>query len=70
MRMDTAPQIGDMADDPHAAVPFTQLVEDVEHLVEGLVVEAAETLVDEEGVEPYTARLVGDDVRESEGQRE
>jgi hypothetical protein len=48
--VDPASQIGDMADDPHAAVAFAQGVEDVEDLVEGLVVEAAEALVDEERV--------------------
>ncbi len=39
-----------MADDADAAVAFAQAVEDVEDLVEGLLVEAAEALVDEEGV--------------------
>ena len=68
--VDPAPQIGDMADDAHAAVAFAQGVQDVQHLVEGLVVEAAEALVDEEGVEPDAARLVGDDVRETEREGE
>ena len=47
--MDAPPQVGNMADDADAAVALPQGVEDVEYLVEGLVVEAAEALVDEEG---------------------
>jgi len=39
-----------MADDADAAVALAQGVEHVEDLVEGLVVEAAEALVDEEGL--------------------
>src|SRR5690349_11645549 len=68
--MDPPPQVGDMADDADAAVAFAQGVQDAEDLVQGLVVEAAEALVDEEGVEPYPAGLVGDDVREAEGEGE
>ena len=59
-----------MADDADAAVPFAQRVQDVEDLVQGLLVQAAEALVDEEGVQPGAARLVGDDVGEAERQGE
>lgn len=59
-----------MTDDADGAVPFAQAVEDVQHLVQGLLVEAAEALVDEERVEAGAARLVRDDVRETEGEGE
>ena len=63
-------QLGHVADHADHPPSVTERVEGVHHVLEGLGVERTEPLVDEEGVEVGTARLLGDHVGEAEGQRE
>src|SRR4051794_11854452 len=59
-----------MADDADDTAAVTKSVELGHDVVERFVVEGAEPLVDEEGLQPSPAGLLGDDVRETERQRE
>lgn len=48
---DPTAQVADVADDPHRATAVTQVVQHRHHLLEAVVVKAAEALVDEEGLQ-------------------
>ncbi|WP_239150559.1 hypothetical protein [Streptomyces sp. SID13588] len=57
-----------MADEPDNTVVGAPSVQDIEDLVEGVFVEAAEAFVDEVGVQWAAAGFVGDDIGQGEGQ--
>ena len=59
-----------MADHAHDAATLAQAVEHVHHLVEGVLVEGAEPLVDEQRLDAGAAGLGHDDVRQAESQGE
>ena len=63
---DPVAHLGHVADHADRAAVLAQGVEDVEHVVEGLGVEGAEALVDEQGLQVGAAGLVGDDVGQAE----
>jgi DHA2 family methylenomycin A resistance protein-like MFS transporter len=67
---DPLAELGDVADDADDAASLAQPVEDVHHLVEGVRVEAAEPLVDEQGLEARAPRLGTDHVGQAERERE
>ena len=59
-----------MRHDPDDAAALPQPVEDVHDLVEGVLVESPEALVDEQRADAGAAGFGGDDIGESQGQRE
>src|SRR5580704_4612863 len=61
-------QLGDVADDADHPASLAQAVEYGHYLVQGLLVQAAEALVDKQRLDPGPARLGGDDVGQAEGQ--
>ena len=65
---DALPELGDVADDADHAAAFPQAVEHAHHLFEGVLVQAAEALVDEQRLDPGAARLGGDHVGQAEGE--
>src|SRR5712692_8445006 len=65
---DALPELGYVADDAHHPASLAQAVEHGHHLLEGVLVEAAEALVDEQRLDPGAAGLGGDHVGEAEGQ--
>src|SRR5699024_10757936 len=67
---DAGTHLGDVADDADGAATVTEPVEHVEHLLEALLVEAAEALVDEEGAELVPTGLLADAIGEAERQGE
>src|SRR5580658_7058959 len=67
---DALPQLGDVADDTDHPAAFAQAVEHGHHLFQGVLIQAAEPLVDEQRLDPGPARLGGDDVREAERERQ
>ncbi len=70
LRGDASPQLGDVAHEADDAPALAQAVEDVHHLVEGVLVERAEALVDEQRLDARAARLGLHDVGQSQGERE
>ena len=70
LRRDPVAHLGDVADHADDPAAVAQRVEGVHHVVEGVGVQRAEALVDEQGVEVGAAGLLGDDVGQSERQRE
>ena len=67
---DAGAQVGDVADDPDGPSALAQGVEHGEHLLEALVVEAAEALVDEQRAQVEAAGLLAHRVGQPEGQGE
>ena len=65
---DAGAQVGDVADDAHGAAALAQPVEHGEHLLEAVVVEAAEALVDEQRAEVEPAGLLAHRVGQAQGQ--
>src|SRR3984957_7399529 len=63
-------EFGDVADDAHDPAARPQAVEDVHPLVEGLLVQGAESLVDEERLHRGAGRLGGDHVGQAEREGE
>src|SRR5215472_7238818 len=61
-------ELGYVADDADHPASLAQPVEHGHHLVQGLLVQAAEALVDEQRLDPGPARLGGDNVGEAEGE--
>ncbi len=59
---------GDMADEADGPAALAEFVERAHREVEGVVVERAEALVDEQGVELHTAGAGSDDLGEAESQ--
>src|SRR5580693_2247357 len=51
------PQLGDVADDADHPAAFAQAVEHGHHLFQGVFIQAAEALVDEQRLDPRAARL-------------
>src|SRR5256885_16881222 len=70
LRRDALPKVGDMADDADDATTVPQVVDDGHHLVEGVVVERTEPFIDEQRLEPGTARLSSGHIGEAERERE
>ena len=64
---DAGAQVGDVADDAHGAAALAQPVEHGEHLLEAVVVEAAEALVDEQRAEVEPAGLLAHGVGQARG---
>src|ERR1700733_7868728 len=62
-------QLGDMGDDADHPASRPQAVENGHRLVQGLLVQAAEALVDEQRLDPGPARPRGDNARQAEGHR-
>src|SRR5256885_13644030 len=70
LRRDALPKVGDMADDADDATTVPQVVNGGHHLVEGVVVERTEPFIDEQRLEPGTARLSSGHIGEAERERE
>src|SRR5260370_35440383 len=64
---DALPELGHVADDAHHPAALAQAVEHGHHLLEGVLVEAAEALADEQRLDPGAAGLGGDHGGETEG---
>src|SRR3954462_5704775 len=67
---DALPELGDVTDDSDHAPALAEAVQHGHHLFEGVLVQAAEALVDEQGLDPGAARLGGDHVDPAEGEGE
>src|SRR5580698_5637180 len=67
---DALAELGDMADDADAATAFAQAVEDVHHLFEGFLIQAAEALVNEQRLDAGAAGLFGHHIGQAEGKGE
>ena len=65
---DAGAQLGDVADHAHGAATLAQVVEDRHHLLEALVVEGAEALVDEEGLQVEATGLLADGIGQPQRQ--
>src|SRR5580704_6438720 len=65
---DALPELGDVADDADHSAAFAQAVEHGHDLFEGVLIQAAEALIDEERLDPGAARLGGDDGGQAEGE--
>src|SRR5271155_2072490 len=63
-------QLGHVADDADHPPSLAQAVEHGHHLIQGLLVQAAEALVDKQRLGPGPARPGGDHVGEAEGEGE
>lgn len=63
-------QFSDMGDDPDEAMPLGELRERLDRRMQRILVEGAEALIDEHGVEADAADARADLVAESEGEAE
>ena len=63
-------QLSDMGDDPDEAMPLGELRECLDRRMQRILVEGAEALIDEHGVEADAADARADLVAESEGEAE
>ena len=68
--MDAELQFFDVGDDPNAPAARLQVHQGVDREFQHFIVQAAESLVDEEGVELNAASVALNHVGEAEGERE